>query len=159
MSTVAMPESPSPRFCPACGAKPQEGCRNADGTIIHGWHSERFPGYKPPASPAEANQRLLENLWYRNMPMTQSRLDLLDAAALAARDGTLTEDVRDWAASTAHKMAGSLGMFGYQRGTHIARELEQLLESNTAPDGERLTTLAEQLRAELTVPAGSTTQS
>lgn len=89
------------------------------------------------------------------MPLTSSRLDLFDAAALAARDGTLTEDVRGSAASTAHKMAGSLGMFGYQRGTDIARQLEQLLESGTAPDGNRLTSLAEQLRAELRVPAGS----
>lgn len=86
--------------------------------------------------------------------MTLSRLDLFDAAALAARDGTLTEDVRAWAASTAHKMAGSLGMFGYKRGTDIARELEQLLESSPAPDGKRLTSLAEQLRAELRGPAG-----
>jgi HPt (histidine-containing phosphotransfer) domain-containing protein len=152
-----MHESPVPRSCPACGAKPQEDCRNADGTIIHGWHSERFPGDKPPPSPTEANQRLLENLWYRNMPMTQSRLDLLDAAALAASNGTLTQDVREGAASTAHKMAGSLGMFGYQRGTHMARELEQLLESGTAPDGERLTALAGQLRAELTAPLGPAT--
>ncbi len=150
-----MEESPSSRFCTACGAKPNEGCRGTDGEIIPTWHLERYPGYKPPASLAEANQRLIEQLWYRNMPLTSSRLDLFDAAALAARDGTLTEDVRDSAASTAHKMAGSLGMFGYKRGTDLARQLEQLLESSAAPDATRLTSLAEQLRAELRVPAGS----
>jgi len=150
-----MEESPSSRFCPACSAKPQEGCRNAEGDIIRGWHQERHPGYKPPASPAEASQRLIEQLWYRNMPLTLSRLDLFDAAALAARDGTLTQDVRDSAASTAHKMAGSLGMFGYKRGTDLARQLEQLLESSAVPDATRLTSLAEQLRAELKVPVGS----
>ena len=52
----------------------------------------------------------------------------------------------------AHKLAGSLGMYGYDEGTRVARELELLLEG-AAPDAERLRELAARLRRAV-FPAG-----
>jgi HPt (histidine-containing phosphotransfer) domain-containing protein len=54
-------------------------------------------------------------------------------------------ELREAAADTAHKLAGSLGMYGYDRGTHLAREIEILLDYQT-PDHTRLSVLAVELR-------------
>ncbi len=87
---------------------------------------------------------LLAALWLKNRPIVEQRLATLDGAAAAA--GALSEDRRKEAQSTAHKLAGALGMYGYDEGTRIARLLEQLLESAT-PEPERLRGLMAELRA------------
>lgn len=85
---------------------------------------------------------LLAALWQKNLPQLQTRLDLLDHAA-ATRP--LPEQLRAEAHSVAHKLAGSLGMFGYMQGTEIARELEVLLDTSQ-PDPTRLAQLTRDLR-------------
>jgi len=45
----------------------------------------------------------------------------------------MSEQQREEGIAISHKLAGSLGMYGYQRGTEIASELEQLLRSNPTP--------------------------
>jgi HPt (histidine-containing phosphotransfer) domain-containing protein len=73
---------------------------------------------------------------------------MLDHAASAAAAGTLFEELREEAADTAHKLAGSLGMYGYDHGTRLARQLELLLDYPT-PDPTQIRTLASQLRQAL----------
>ena len=63
-----------------------------------------------------------------------------------AAAGPLPEELRSEAADVAHKLAGSLGMFGYQRGTEISRDLELVLEA-PSPDTALLALLTAQLRA------------
>ena len=87
---------------------------------------------------------LLAALWRKNRPVVEERLATLDGAA--ATRGGLSEDRRKEAQSTAHKLAGALGMYGYDEGTRIARLLEQLLESAT-PEPERFRGLMAELRA------------
>lgn len=93
---------------------------------------------------------LLANLWERGLPVLQERLDILDRAARAASLGELTEASRLEAAGLAHKLSGTLGMFGYDRGTEIAREIEQLLATPPAASG-RLATLVSELRETLQI--------
>ena len=88
---------------------------------------------------------LLAALWLRNLPLVEGRLALLDRAAAAIADGALTEELREEASHTAHKLAGSLGMYGYDEGTRIAREMEALL-GEAAPDAARLGSLVAELR-------------
>ena len=95
----------------------------------------------PPAN----SQQMLASIWQRNLPLVRTRIDSLHAAARDAADGHLSSDVRRQAAETAHKLAGSLGMFGYPRGTEIAQQLERLLDSETPVSGSRF----EELTAEL----------
>ena|ERR1700679_2598052 len=95
-----------------------------------------------------STQRLIANLWQRNQPQTLDRLALLDRAAAAAAAEQLTPELREEATSVAHKLAGSLGMFGFPDGTRLARELELHLGSATL-DHATLTLLANQLRASL----------
>jgi HPt (histidine-containing phosphotransfer) domain-containing protein len=88
---------------------------------------------------------LLAALWLRNRPLIEERLALLDRATAAAVTGSLSEDLREEASHTAHKLAGSLGMYGYDEGTRIAREIEVLLGKD-APDAAGLGTLVAELR-------------
>lgn len=77
---------------------------------------------------------LLAHLWQKNIPLMQDRLLLLDRAAAAPDDPAL----RQRAIEVAHKLAGSLGMFGFPAGTELARALEQGLEDETLHPAEQL---------------------
>lgn len=70
---------------------------------------------------------LLDGLWRRSLPILHERLDLLDRASAAS---TLDADLREEATCVAHKLAGSLGMFGHHEATLIARSIEQHLEAD-----------------------------
>ena len=93
----------------------------------------------------EKTAALLAALWLRNRPLVEERLATLDQAIAAAAAGTLTVELREAAADNAHKLAGSLGMYGYDEGTRVAREMEILLDYRT-PDHARLVVLAAELR-------------
>lgn len=99
----------------------------------------------------DSTSALLAALWLRNRPVIEERLDVLDRAAAAAAAGILDVDSREQAADVAHKLAGSLGMYGYDEGTRLARKLELLLDYRT-PDPEQIRKLATELRASLSFP-------
>jgi HPt (histidine-containing phosphotransfer) domain-containing protein len=92
---------------------------------------------------------LLAALWVRNRPIIDERLATLDRAAAA---GALGEELRKEANSTAHKLAGALGMYGFDEGTRVAREIEVLL-GDANPDAARLGALIADLH-EAIFPAG-----
>ena len=56
---------------------------------------------------------------------------------------------RESAAATAHKLSGSLGMFGFPEGTAAAREIEVMLEAESAINTDHFTALTKKLRAAL----------
>jgi HPt (histidine-containing phosphotransfer) domain-containing protein len=93
---------------------------------------------------------LLTSLWERGLPQVRERLNLLDRVATAAETGDLSEDLRVEAVGIAHKFAGSLGMFGYDRGTEIARQIEQFLATSPATTSH-LTVLVTELRETLQI--------
>jgi HPt (histidine-containing phosphotransfer) domain-containing protein len=92
---------------------------------------------------------LLADLWKKNLPTVRERLALLDRIASTAASGTLAEDTRLEALTVAHKLSGSLGMFGYQQGTQIAASIERILKEPTPQDLATLTVLAADLRQSL----------
>ena len=100
----------------------------------------------PKLTPEESAKKILAALWQRNLPVLRDRLAQLDAASEAAATGKLTPELRHDASSTAHKLAGSLGMFGYQRGTEFARKMEVLLTEPGPVDALGLRELADSLR-------------
>jgi HPt (histidine-containing phosphotransfer) domain-containing protein len=105
--------------------------------------------FDPIAKDPELTRRLLASLWERNLPVLRERLAQLERTTLAAKAGTLTTQLRTEAADTAHKLAGSLGMFGYPEGTEFARRLELHLEEQTPIEPLRLTEDVAALRASL----------
>lgn len=84
----------------------------------------------PPSDKAASAQQLLETLWEKGLPLLRERLDVLDAAA---KSSPLPDGLRREAAGVAHKLAGSLGMYGYGDGTRLARSLEVELEGGAGP--------------------------
>jgi HPt (histidine-containing phosphotransfer) domain-containing protein len=92
---------------------------------------------------------LLLQLWQKNLPTIRERLDLMDKFGSAAVSGSLEEHTRLEALSIAHKLAGSLGMYGYQQGTEVAAKMERLLKFPTPETLVTLRALAADLRNSL----------
>jgi HPt (histidine-containing phosphotransfer) domain-containing protein len=92
---------------------------------------------------------MLTTLWDRNLPLLRERLDTLDRTAAAAASDHLPEVLRSEALDIAHKLSGSLGMFGRHRGTEIAREMEAILRAPIPAAMGRLSSLSAALRNDL----------
>jgi chemotaxis protein histidine kinase CheA len=104
------------------------------------------------SAPDDEKERIRQSMaaiWQRSLPLIQERLDALDHAAELAAAGTLTAEDRQAAASNAHKLAGSVGMFGYMEGTELARRLETTLEAEDLANPLLLRELSVALRAAL----------
>jgi len=86
----------------------------------------------------------LARLWTKFLPEIQSRIATLAAAVTALENGALPADQQEAAHAAAHKLSGSLGTFGLQRGTEIAREAELALAQTP------ITTSAAELEAWIT---------
>ena len=89
---------------------------------------------------------LIANLWQRNLPALRERLDILDNIATSAATGDLTKEEQDQAIAISHKLAGSLGMYGYTEGTEVAMKMESLLRSEEPLDAGLLIGLTYELR-------------
>ncbi|HWT92891.1 MAG TPA: Hpt domain-containing protein [Solirubrobacteraceae bacterium] len=73
-------------------------------------------------------------IWDRSKPIMRERVEHVDRAAAALRDGPLDPAVREEASRAAHQLAGSLGSFGMPEGSDVARALEQLLRTDRPPE-------------------------
>ncbi|MBW4654434.1 MAG: response regulator [Kaiparowitsia implicata GSE-PSE-MK54-09C] len=67
---------------------------------------------------------------------------------------TLSPQMQQDAQRVAHQLVGSLGTFGYETASHMARDIEHLFMGSTLgePQRQRFALLLEQLRQELTQP-------
>ena len=91
-------------------------------------------------------------VWAQFRDLIFERMATVEAAVTGIKQGALNPDIRQKAVLEAHRLAGSLGMFGLADGTRLAREIEHLLDESavSAPDTpRRLTELASALRREL----------
>ena len=96
-------------------------------------------------------EAMVKDLWKRKVPTVREHLNVLRLASERIHHTALTPPLRSEAAVSAHKLAGSLGMFGYPEGTRIARELEHLLDAEGAPPPDTFSALLQQLRHSLPV--------
>lgn len=88
----------------------------------------------------------LAELWQRQRPELAARVAVLDRAASAAADASLTPEMRAEAAALAHKLAGALGMFGHAQAGEAARKMELLLDGSVPLNGTDLQGCATELR-------------
>lgn len=65
-----------------------------------------------------------------------ARVDVIEEAVHALRDGTLTEPLRISGRGAAHALAGSAGTFGFVRAGELGRSLEALLDEPVAGDDQ-----------------------
>lgn len=108
---------------------------------------------EPPRG-AAALSAVIAGVWARCSGAVLARVDVLDGAARALLEGRLTREERRAAEREAHKLAGSVGTFGFAEATRLSREAEVLLggPEPTRTDALRLAELAAAIRSELAVP-------
>lgn len=95
---------------------------------------------------------LLSRLWEETKGVTLGRIMVIEDASSSLMCGLLSPDLRARAASEAHKLAGSLGTFGFSEGFRLSRTIEQILKAGTDLDrdqGNQLAQLLHELRCEL----------
>lgn len=95
-------------------------------------------------------------IWERAKGTTLERVLFLEQTVQELQANALTENLRQQAKHAAHKLAGSLGTFGFDAGSHLARLLEDYLEPPLEPDQRSLAqtthALVVALRQQLTLP-------
>ncbi len=69
-------------------------------------------------------------IWQRTRHTSLQQIDLLMQTAQAFQTATLDLDLQKRASQIAHKLAGSLGTFGFDEGSRLAQQLELLLAVN-----------------------------
>jgi HPt (histidine-containing phosphotransfer) domain-containing protein len=74
----------------------------------------------------------LDDLWDKFLPQMQSRIETIQLAIEALQQNRLNHEIRLAAKEAAHKLAGSLGTFGLQKGSDAAAEIQKLLSENGA---------------------------
>ena len=103
---------------------------------------------------AAETEALIAELWQRHLPTLRERLDILDRIAATAAVCTLSEADREEGVAISHKFAGSLGMYGYHRGSELASALEQLFRGLPPSQPDLITPLTTELRETLFPAAG-----
>lgn len=84
---------------------------------------------KPVAAAAPTLQNALAGLWEKARPAMLQRLAVLESAGVAILHKALSPEAREEARREAHKLAGSLGTYGFADGTRAARIMEEMLET------------------------------
>jgi len=70
----------------------------------------------------------INQIWSKFKDLAFQRLADLENLAVAAIEDKLTDELWQQAKGSAHKLAGSLGCFGFPEGSIIAKQIEQLLD-------------------------------
>lgn len=108
-------------------------------------------------TPEAQTQAAIAQLWESFKEPILERLALLEDAIAALEEDRLSEDIRCEGQRAAHKLVGSLGMFGYPQGSEIARLMEILFQSEGCRDqGSELRSHLKQLQALLIPPEPKT---
>lgn len=68
--------------------------------------------------------------WLTFKDVTLQRLAILENLTTALAEDKVNQELQTEAKSSAHKLAGSLGSFGFPEGSKIAKQIENLLEDN-----------------------------
>lgn len=101
-----------------------------------------------PQAAQQANAATMA-VWERAKQRLNQRISVIEKATSAGATDTLAEDLRQQAETEAHKLAGSLGMFNFDRGSKLAQKAERAFQNwPQLPDYERtqLADLIGQLR-------------
>ncbi len=95
----------------------------------------------------------LTSIWQKHQPKRKQQLATLEQAISSLQAGNLDLSDRLSAIVVAHSLTGNLGQFGLYQGSQLARELEQLLQSNPSQEqwrelSTKLTALSQEIASE-----------
>ncbi len=86
---------------------------------------------QPKALSPEIEKQAIEaatDIWQQVKNKLDSRVTTIEQAVKALLKNNLGNELRQQAITEAHKLAGSLGIFDIDEGSHLAREIEQILQ-------------------------------
>jgi diguanylate cyclase (GGDEF)-like protein len=104
------------------------------------------------ASRSERVAAAIEKIWSERVSAVLDQIDVIEEAVGDLLQDRLDDELRKPAQREAHKLAGSLGTFGFTLGSSIAREMEAIFARGGAiqsSDALRLSELLVQLREEV----------
>lgn len=78
--------------------------------------------------PKTDNSQKIKQAWSEFQVVAQQRVAILENLAGSLANNQVTPELHAAAKSSAHKLAGSLGGFGFPEGSKIAKQIENLLE-------------------------------
>ena len=115
----------------------------------------RLPSSAEETTPSIQKDRVQQTIaevaevWERCKEKFSDRVAVLEQAIAALLNDTLTEELRQQAEQEAHRLAGSLGIFGFAEGSRLAREIEQRFQAHTSLGQRMQSELLVALRREL----------
>ncbi|MBD1803922.1 response regulator [Microcoleus sp. FACHB-SPT15] len=78
--------------------------------------------------PQQQVKSSVSKLWEKFKGTFTAQVEVLEHATQALTEGRLTVELQQKALQEAHRLGGSLGIFGFAEGSKLAKRLEQLLE-------------------------------
>ncbi|MFB2923565.1 MULTISPECIES: response regulator [Aerosakkonema] len=81
-------------------------------------------------------QAVMQQVWGKFKQSLGSQMVLFDRAIAQISTGTLDRELRASAQAQAHRLIGSLGSFGFPKGSEVARQIEQLLSLESLGENE-----------------------
>ena len=78
----------------------------------------------------KSSQVKITQAWSEFQDVALQRLAILENLATALTENKVTQELHNQAKSAAHKLAGSLGGFGFPAGSTFAKQIENLLENS-----------------------------
>ena len=87
----------------------------------------------------------VSQLWEKFKSTFTAQVEVLEQASKALSEGRLSIKLQHQAKQEAHRLAGSLGIFGFAEGSALAKRLEELLETEGAIEQEQALQISELL--------------
>lgn len=89
----------------------------------------------------------LAEVWEKLKYQSNDRVAVLEQATISLLDNKLTEDLRLKARQAAHKLAGALGIFGFAKGSQLAKHIEDIWQADVILDRSEALHLYEMVMA------------
>lgn len=89
----------------------------------------RWPHLPPPEEASSA----VAAIWTRSRGRALARVAVLEEAVAALVEESLSKEQQEAAEREAHRLAGSVGTFGFSRASAAARQLEQIFAGTEVP--------------------------
>ncbi|MBE9178560.1 response regulator [Oculatella sp. LEGE 06141] len=100
----------------------------------------------------------IAEVWQRFQPRVHEQIAVLEQAVTALSHQTLSHELRQQAEQEAHTLAGSLGTFGFEQASQLARSLEQQFLSSNRLKSNQIHQLQQLIVSLRQAIAGSETQ-
>ncbi len=100
----------------------------------------------------------IAGVWQKYKTRVEQQVNVLLQAALALQNQDLTRELHSQATAEAHTLAGSLGTFGFGKGSKLARQIEDLLKASRVLDPDKIAQFNDWVKA-LVVEIDASSQS